>query len=313
MSKFLVTGGAGFIGSEVAKNLICNGHEVVVIDNLSTGFLSNVPEDSVFYKINLGKDSLEVLEKHLPFEAIFHIAGQSSGEASFDDPKYDLQANTISTMDLVAFAQKHGIRRFLYASSMSVYGKVGTREAIKETHNSLPISHYGSHKLAAERFLDIHASVNPEFKHTSFRMFNVYGPGQNLENLKQGMISIYLALLERDGFVTVKGDLDRFRDFIHVQDVVKAWTSALANEKTFGQTYNLGTGFLNEVKDVLKELIQTFKNDDDFMKYVKQSGNTPGDVAGVLADMTKFKNDFGFVPTMSLKEGMKTLKEWRKK
>jgi UDP-glucose 4-epimerase len=196
---------------------------------------------------------------------------------------------------------------------MSVYGNVDTRNPINENHDSLPISHYGNHKLAAEKFLNIHASVNPEFKHTSFRMFNVYGPGQNLDNLKQGMISIYLALLEREGVVTVKGNLDRFRDFIHIDDVVKAWVSALSNEKTFGKTYNLGTGVLNEVKNVLKELVLSFKNENDFMKYVKQSGNTPGDVTGVLADMNRFKSDFGFIPAIGLKEGMKTLSEWRNK
>lgn len=313
MNRFLLTGGAGFIGSKIAEALIAEGNEVIILDNLSTGFLENVPNEAIFYQVNLGYDSLEFLEKHLPFNAILHLAGQSSGEASFDDCKYDLHANLISTMDLVKFAEKNNINRFIYASSMSVYGNVNTRNSISEDNASLPISHYGNHKLSAERFLNIHGNVNSNFKYTSFRMFNVYGVGQNLGNLKQGMISIYLALLEKDGFITVKGSLERFRDFVYVDDVVKAWIYSINNEKTFGQTYNLGTGILTEVKDVLKDLIKIFKDENDYLKYVQLATSTPGDVSGVLADMKKFKNDFGFLPSVGLSEGLEKLKKWRSK
>ena len=122
MKTFLVTGAAGFVGAALAKKLINNGHKVVTVDNLSTGFENSIPEGVVFYKGDVQDSSLiEKLHKY-SFDCIFHIAGQSSGEISYDDPVYDLQTNTQSTLLLLKLAEKVNCKKFIYASSMSVYG-----------------------------------------------------------------------------------------------------------------------------------------------------------------------------------------------
>ena len=141
MSKYLVTGGAGFIGSKLAQRLIDKGNHITIIDNLSTGFKENIPKSAKFIEGNCQDSKLyESLDEK--FDAIYHIAGQSSGEISFDDPVYDLQTNTQSTLLLLSYAVRTGCSRFIYASSMSIYGDQPDM-AIAEVQPSKPKSFYG--------------------------------------------------------------------------------------------------------------------------------------------------------------------------
>ena len=189
MGCYLVTGVAGFIGMSLAKRLLSMGNQVVGIDNLSTGYSDNIPKEVLFFKGGCQDASLYNEIPQVAYEAIFHIAGQSSGEISFDDPVYDLRTNTESTLHLLKFALKINCHRFIYASSMSVYGDflsgpVTERDAIN------PKSFYAVGKFASEQYLKLYEQYG--IKSTSLRFFNVYGPGQNLANLRQGMVSIYL-------------------------------------------------------------------------------------------------------------------------
>lgn len=150
MNKYLITGAAGFIGSAIAKRLIQNGHQVWTIDNLSTGRKDNIPDGVIFIEGNCQDTHIIEQLKGISFDAILHIAGQSSGEISFDDPVYDLRTNTESTLRLIKFGLENGCSRFIYASSMSVYGSVAD-EPIAESHPTCPLSFYGVGKLASER------------------------------------------------------------------------------------------------------------------------------------------------------------------
>ncbi len=188
--KYLVTGAAGFIGSFVAQHLKEQGHEVWTIENLSTGYRENIPQGIIFIEGGCQDQSSIDRLNSTRFDAILHIAGQSSGEISFSDPVYDLRSNTESTLRLMEYGLKHGCRRFIYASSMSVYGQT-SQERVSEQLEPRPLSFYGVGKLASEHYLRIYEGRG--LKPTALRLFNVYGPGQNMANLKQGMVSIYLA------------------------------------------------------------------------------------------------------------------------
>ena len=225
---FLVTGAAGFIGSALSKRLIELGHKVVTVDNLSTGFVENIPNEVIFVKGDCHDKSLiKSLDKY-SFDAIFHIAGQSSGEISFDDPVYDLQTNAESTLLLLKLALKVKCKKFIYASTMSVYGDQG-ETLVKEDSSLNPKSFYGVGKLASEKYLSIFQNFG--INCTALRLFNVYGPGQNMYNLRQGMVSIFLAQAFNHNEINVKGSKDRFRDFIFIDDVVNAFISSYNKEK----------------------------------------------------------------------------------
>ena len=306
MKKYLVTGAAGFIGSCVAKRLRDSGSEVWTIDNLSTGYEENIPKGVIFIKGDC--QDVKTIEslKGAKFDAIVHIAGQSSGEISFEDPVYDLRTNTEATLLLVDFALKTGCERFIYASSMSVYGKVEDAP-IAESHPCCPLSFYAVGKLASEHYLRIYRSRG--LKPTCLRLFNVYGPGQNMNNLKQGMASIFLAQLLANKEILVKGPLDRFRDLIYIDDVVDAFIKCLVEPKSIGAIYNVGTGKRTTVGHLIELIIEISKING----LVKQAAGTPGDQAGIYANAEKINADINFSPKTPLDLGLRKMIEWAKK
>ena len=238
--RYLVTGAAGFIGSRIAAALLQRGCEVVTIDNLSTGKRENVPDGCVLIEGDVfARKIIDSLEQHR-FDGILHIAGQSSGEVSFDDPVYDLQTNAQSTLMLLDYAKKTGCRNFLYASSMSTYGD-HENPLVDEESKTQPKSFYAVGKLASENYMRIFTGFGIQC--TALRFFNVYGVGQNMDNLRQGMASIFLAMALKDRHVLVKGSKDRFRDFVYIDDVVDAVLKALHREQGEAfEVYNVSTG-----------------------------------------------------------------------
>jgi UDP-glucose 4-epimerase len=274
VKQFLVTGAAGFIGGAVASALINQGHCVVTIDNLSTGFEAGIPNGVTFIKGDCQSSKVIKQLHEYNFDAIFHIAGQSSGEISFDDPIYDLQTNTQSTLMLLDFAKQTGIKHFIYASSMSVYGNQ-TELPAKESAVCNPISFYAIGKLASEEYLKVY-SQNYGINTAALRLFNVYGPGQNMDNLRQGMISIFLAQALQNNHILVKGSKDRFRDFVYIDDVVAAFLACL-NIK--GSTiYNVSTNEKHSVEFIIEAIRSHLKTNCS----VTYDGVTPGDMLGIL-------------------------------
>ena len=242
MKNYLVTGGAGFIGSHLIRRLLKEGNNVTTIDNLTNEFKKNIPKDTNFIKGDCGTSKVYKKLKNIKFDAIFHIAGQSSGEISFDNPVYDIRTNTISTILLLKHALKINCKRFIFASTMSVYG-VKSNKPTKEAEETLPESFYGISKLASENYLRIFEKYG--IKHTSLRLFNVYGPGQNMNNLRQGMVSIFMSQMINHGKIKVKGSSSRYRDFIYIDDVIEYFVRCLNNNKSIGKIINVGTGKKN--------------------------------------------------------------------
>lgn len=306
MRRALVTGGAGFIGSHLTERLLNEGWSVHIVDNLSTGFKTNIPKDAEFTFLDLSKeDFVSNLPKN-SFDAVFHLAAQSSGEISFDDPAYDLKINCLSTLLLLDWSFKNGIKRFIYTSSMSIYGEQEA-QPVKEEVMPKPKSFYGIGKLASESYVNIYSTMG--INTTSLRLFNVYGPRQNMENLRQGMVSIYMAYILKKEEVAVKGSPDRYRDFIYIDDVIDVCMVCLDNPATFGKTYNIASGEKTHVKVLLENELRAFGYDP--LTYpVKYAAFTPGDIFGIYADISAIKEDTGWEPKTSLAEGLGKMVKW---
>ena len=292
--KILITGVAGFIGSKLAKRFSEEGYNVFGIDDLSSGKLSNVPKNVNFIKLDLAdKDKLKLIPKEC--KLILHLAGQSSGEVSFENPQNDLKRNSFSTLNLIQYGIENNFKKIIYASSMSVYGDYKMK--LTENLNLKPLSCYGISKLASENYLRIFSKKIP---YLIFRMFNVYGPGQDLNNLKQGMVSIYLSQALNTKKIIIKGNQKRKRDFIYIDDVVEIWSRSIHMSKLNNEIFNLGTGVANSVKD----LLQTMKEHLQNLKII-QKGSTKGDQNYVCANNNKLTKKFNYNNFVSLKDGLK--------
>ena len=300
MEKILITGVAGFIGSHVARRFLKAGYEVVGVDDLSGGRFENIPENIEFINGDLAlKETFERIPKGC--KKVLHLAGQSSGEISFDNPVDDLKKNTISTLNLINYGIQNGAGRLVYASSMSIYGAVAD-VPIREKEATRPLSCYGVGKLAAEDYLRIFQKQLP---FVGLRMFNVYGPGQDLGNLRQGMVSIFLAQALANGRIEVKGGIERFRDFIYIEDVVEAWFRAATYPAALNQIINVGTGKRTTVAMLLNQICDLVPGSSFFVK-----GSTPGDQKGIFADVKKINNILGIRSFLSIEKGLRLFVDW---
>lgn len=301
--RVLITGVGGFIGAQVARRFLAEGWTVVGVDDLSGGRRENVPPGIEFIQADLADPGV-IAQLPPQCSRILHLAGQSSGEISFDDPVSDLEKNAVSTLHLIRYGIAQHAERIVYASSMSVYGSVPDL-AIAEVREAQPLSCYGVGKLAAEGYLRVYQRQLPS---VVLRMFNVYGPGQDLSNLRQGMVSIYLAQALASGRIEVKGSLDRFRDFIHVDDVVEAWWRAAQLPAALNRVINVGTGVKTTVGELLLLLCRSVPGADYFVQ-----GSTPGDQTGIYADNARLRECLGLDQFTALADGLPGFVEWARR
>lgn len=300
--RVVVTGVAGFIGSKVAARMAAEGCSVVGVDDLSSGKVSNIPSTIDFVEGDLASVAT-IAQLPNKCDVVLHLAGQSSGEMSFDDPVADLSKNTVSTLNLIRYATNVEVAELVYASSMSVYGNVPDAP-IGEDEHVAPLSCYGVGKLAAENYLAVFAKQLPS---VNMRMFNVYGPGQDMTNLRQGMVSIYLAQALANKHIVVKGSLDRFRDFIYIDDVVEAWCRAATMVDVVGTTINIGTGARTTVAQLLDVVKQHVPGTT-----VSVSDPTPGDQNGIYADTRRMKMVLQLNDLVGLAEGVRRFSDFVK-
>jgi UDP-glucose 4-epimerase len=281
---------------------------VVVLDNLSTGQRENVPPGVLLLNADIsGPEGLRAIPEER-FDACLHLAAQSSGEISHEDPGRDLNTNALGTLHLLEWCRRRSVSRFLYASSMGVYG-LTEQLPVRESQPLNPYSFYGISKQAAEQYVRYYRKQGMDT--TIFRMFNVYGPSQNLANMKQGMVSIYLAFLTREEPILVRGSLKRFRDFIYIDDVVEAWVKALHAPATYGQVYNLASGRKILVRELIAELVRAWGHDPQTYPILEAEG-TPGDQFGIYADITSLSRAIDWQPRVPLPEGLQRMAAWAK-
>jgi len=300
--KVLVTGAAGFIGSRICEALVAEGHKVYGVDDFSKGQGAQVPKAVELIPGDVNMLNLDHLMLE-PMDTIFHLAGQSSGEYSFYHPVEDLQRNYQSTVSMAQFAHSTGVRKLIHASSMSVYGNPSDFEAasLSEDLPTFPVSNYGVSKLAAERFL----AAQTHLSSLSLRMFNVYGPGQNLKRLDQGMVSIFMAQALVDQSIEVRGSKDRIRDFVFIDDVVEVWLRALDFDFDRHLNLNVGTGVGSTVESLVHK-IKTLRPGTS----VTYSAPTPADQQTAVADIDLLSSTLKNVPSTSLDDGLAVSLDW---
>ena len=215
--NILVTGCAGFIGSNLSQKLIKEGYRVIGIDNLSTGHRYNIHKKIIFFKGDCNDKKILSKVAKFKLKMIYHMAGQSSGEKSFYEPEQNFKDNLISTFNILNLADKVKCNHVVYASSMSVYGNLSKVKA-SEKNICKPLSYYGRSKLESEKIIKYYYNLGINF--TTLRFFSVYGFGQYLGRLDQGMIRIFISQILKNKRLIIKGKLTRIRDFIYIEDVV---------------------------------------------------------------------------------------------
>lgn len=305
--KAIVTGGAGFIGSHLATRLLDEGWEVIVVDNLSSGHERNIPEGASFIWMDLTtEDSFASLPTN-GIDALFHLASHVGQELSFENPAYDLKANALSTLLLLKWALANKVPKFIFASTMNIYGDTDNLP-VPESAEIKPPSPYSVGKAASEYLCKIYQGFG--IHTTCLRLFNVYGPKQDMKNMKQGMVSIFMSYIARSVPIHVRGSGDRFRDFVYIDDVVDAFYRCL-DERASGKIYNVCTGIKTPVWELLNGIIVAFGESVETYPVTFGDG-TPKDQFGLYGDNSLLMNELGWIPKTDLKSGLKIMADWVK-
>jgi UDP-glucose 4-epimerase len=255
--KVLLTGGAGFIGSHVADQLLACGHDVAILDDLSSGKKENIPEGAVFYEQNIRDGCAEVFGEFKP-DALSHQAAQMDVRRSVREPDFDADVNVLGTLRLLESCVRYGVRRVVFASTGgAVYGEQREFPAL-EDHPQYPISPYGVSKLAGERYLHFY-HTQYGLPYMALRYANVYGPRQDPHG-EAGVVAIFCGNLAAGRGSTINGTGEQTRDYVYVEDV--AWANVLALEGDYlSGAYNVGTGVETSVNKLYKILHQTSGRD----------------------------------------------------
>ena len=300
MKKIIITGASGFIGYHLTKYLNQNikNSRVYAIDDLSSSKKKIFPKSVKFLKVDCSKKKILEIFKNIKIDAIFHIAGQASGENSFYETKKDMKNNLETTLNMSKLCKITSCKKFYFASSMAVYGDL-PKSPINESNQCDPKSYYSIHKKASEEYLKILSEK--KINVTILRLFNVFGPGQNLLNTKQGMLKIYLTQLLKSNKIIVKGKLKRYRDFIYIEDVLRAFFKAYKKNKKGYKIYNVGTGKKTTVKKLIFLIANLLKKKPKILL----SKSTPGDQLGTYANINKIKKELNWKPKFELNYGLK--------
>jgi UDP-glucose 4-epimerase len=297
MQKVVVTGGAGFIGSNMVDRLIHEGKEVIVLDNLSTGKLENVNSKATFYKIDLAEievDELVTLFKDV--DVVFHFAALARVQPSIEDPLTFNNANVNSTLKVLMASHKAGVSRVVYSASSSAYGNTETLPT-PESESTNPLSPYGLQKLIGEQYCKLFSEVYG-LDTVSLRYFNVYGERMLLEGAYCLVMGIFAKQMLEGKPLTITNNGEQRRDFTYVQDVVEAnWLAATYLDKLNGEVFNIGNGNNYSVNDVA-----------DMMGGQKTYGFPRIEPYETLADNTKAKRILKWKPIGNLTNWIKKYK-----
>ncbi len=301
----LVTGGAGFIGSHLADRLLTDGHDVRILDDLSTGSAENVPARAQFLKGDI-TDSGLVDEAVADVEVVFHQAARGSVARSLDTPLVTDHVNIAGTLTVLDAARRAGVRRMVAASSSSVYGGVAPRPTT-EAAALTPKSPYAVTKMAGEHYLRVYAELY-DIETVSLRYFNVYGPRQRPDSAYAAVIPRFVSALRNGQRPQVHGDGLQSRDFAFVEDVVTAnlRAGAAPADRCSGRAYNVAGGQAHSLLDLLAILGEILGVEAD-PEHVEPR---PGDVRHSAADLTAAATDLGYRPTVDFAAGLEQTVSW---
>ncbi len=300
--KVLVTGGAGFIGSNIVERLLELGHEPAVIDNLSSGYEENLVPGVPFFEGDVrNQELIELAARNC--KLILHLAASVGNTRSIEHPILDLQVNLIGTLNVLEVARKMGIGRVIFSSSAGIFGELTTLP-ISEDHPQDPDSPYGTSKLAAEKMCLVYNKLYG-MQNICLRYFNVFGPHQRYDAYGN-VIPIFANRILRHEVITIFGDGEQTRDFIYVHDVADANIKAgLAGESVKG-AFNIGSGTrisINTLADQMQEIA-------GILVGIQHGPSRPGDVRHSLADIQSAQAAFQFEPQITLERGLQMYWQW---
>jgi UDP-glucose 4-epimerase len=302
----VITGGNGFLGSNLAKKFLTKGHKVYIFDKSKNKFsLANKNA----HQVNCDLTNYKTLEKLKinKVDLILHCAGQPSAALSFKDPEFDLKVNILGTLNILRWAKTKNVKKILFASTFNVYEENNFKPRLSENDNCKAKSLYAVSKIASENYIQCYAN-HYNLSWVILRMFNIFGPGQDPTNKSLGMINIFLNMAIKDNKVQVKGSLNRFRDFIFIDDVVEAWYQAAIKTKSKNKIYNIGTGKKTTILQLLKTISKVIKKKIQ----ISELKGTPGDFNGCYSNISKIKRDLNFKPKVRLENGLKIFYHWAK-
>lgn len=306
MSKYLVTGGAGFIGSNLVEKLILRGDSVVIVDNLSMGKIENIncfPEKYVsFYKEDITNYSfMEQLLISEKFDYIVLLGAVASVADSVQNPQRTHIINQEANVNIYEIIRKNKlkIKKLLFASSAAVYGDEPT---LPKSEDSIikPLTPYAIDKFASERYALTYGKLY-DIPTIATRFFNVYGPKQNPESPYSGVLSIIKNKLKNDEVFTMYGDGEQTRDFTYIDDVIEAILILLHNTDIKWDVYNVATGKAISLNEIIK-IFEKISNKNLKIRYEQER---KGDIKKSQADITKIRENVGFNPRFSLELGLK--------
>ena len=294
MMTVLITGGAGFVGTHLATSLKKRGHIVTLCD-LEKRF-TDYHYDNFECIICDVSDSDAIA--HLPkCQVVYHLAAQVGTLGALNDLDADLKCNAVGTLNMSQFCVKNNIKTLIYTSTMAVYGN---KDNANEADLLQPVSPYGISKACGEYYIKYASDTSPAMQCVTYRIFNCYGPHQATKGLTQGLASIFLNQIHAGDNVEVKGALERYRDLIHIDDVVSALTLPL-EKKAMKGIYNISSGERTTIKDLI-DMILSIANKTKTVK-IDNIGGHSGDPHGVYGNNTKLTK-CGWEPRVSLKDGL---------
>lgn len=302
--KIAVTGGAGFIASHIADAYLSLGHEVVIIDNLSTGKRENIPANARFIEMDVNDPGIPALFMEEKFDIVNHHAAQMDVRVSVQDPTYDARINILGGINIYESALRSGVKKIIFASSGgTVYGEQEYFPA-DERHPTKPISPYGIAKLSNEQYLYYYAHVHG-LPSVAFRYANIYGPRQNPHG-EAGVIAIFAQKLLKGEQPVINGDGLQTRDYVYVGDVVAA--NILALQPQMIGAYNIGTGIETDVNTLFGHLRDLSQSTCEEQHAPAKQGEQ---MRSVLSHERIFAS-FGWTPKMDIVEGLsKTVDSFR--
>jgi len=294
--KVLVTGGAGFIGSHVADRLLADGHEVVILDDLSNGHVENLQPSARFYQMDLHSPWIDELFRIERPEAVVHQAAQASVRRSVEDPVFDAGVNVLGTAALLQASVHHGVRRFLFASTGgALYGDADVIPT-PEDYPTLPVSPYGASKLAAEVYLRTFHAMHG-LSYAALRYANVYGPRQDPHG-EAGVVAIFTRRLLSGEKARINGDGKQTRDFVYVGDVAEANARVLASDAV--GSFNVGTGIETDITTIF----QVLKRLTGSSQPEEHGPPLPGEQRRSVVDARKIEKLLGWKPKTALDAGL---------
>ena len=305
MSNILVTGGAGFIGSHVADELINGGNKVVVLDDLSGGFTDNVNKDAVFVKGSVVDDRLikKLFDKY-DFKYVFHLAAYAAEGLSHFIKRFNYTNNLIGSVNLINESVLHKIKCFVFTSSIAVYGK--NQLPMKEKMTPLPEDPYGIAKLAVEQELKVSKEMFG-LDYIVFRPHNVYGERQNIADKYRNVIGIFMNQIMQNKPMTIFGDGTQTRAFSYIADVAPVIARSIQNKRAYGEIFNIVADTPYAVKDLATITARAFDATPKIV-YLKPRN----EVQHAFSDHSKVKNFFGEIKATPLNEGIGHMAKWAK-